>query len=96
MVLTLAASQASTNASQQEYAQPKQGYSLQLPSEWVLKEKAGADVLFQDPLKGSTSVGVTVAPVRVKTIADFGDLDSVGEKLLKAEKDKVRPDNCVG
>lgn len=37
----------------------------------------------------STAVGVTVNPVRVKSIEEFGTLDVVGEKLLDAERKKV-------
>jgi hypothetical protein len=38
----------------------------------------------------STSLGVTVNPVRVARIQDFGTLDVVGERLLDAERKKVR------
>jgi hypothetical protein len=37
----------------------------------------------------STSLGVTVNPVRVARIQDFGSLDVVGERLLEAERKKV-------
>jgi hypothetical protein len=51
---------------------------------------AGADVLFEDPARRSTSVGVTVSPVRVASIEQFGDLQAVGKRLLDAERKKVR------
>lgn len=50
----------------------------------------GADALIEDPSKRSTSVGVTVNPVRVQNIKDFGTLDDVGQKLMQAEQKKVR------
>jgi hypothetical protein len=47
-------------------------------------------VLFEDPARRSTSVGVTVSPVRVASIEQFGDLEAVGKRLLDAERKKVR------
>ena len=47
-------------------------------------DKAGADSLFQDPAKKSTSVGVTVYPVMISRLEEFGSLESVGDKLLGA------------
>lgn len=41
-------------------------------------------------LHRSTSVGVTVNPVRVDRIEAFGTLDLVGQRLLEAERKKVR------
>jgi hypothetical protein len=46
-------------------------------------------VLFEDPERRSTSVGVTVSPVRVASIDQFGDLQAVGQRLLQAEQKKV-------
>jgi hypothetical protein len=48
-------------------------------------------VLFEDPERRSTSVGVTVSPVRVATIGQFGDVAAVGQRLLEAERKKVGP-----
>jgi hypothetical protein len=72
-----------------DFVNPQQGYSLRIPSTWDRKDKAGADVLFENPEKKSTNVGITVTPVRVNTIEKFGTVESVGEKLLGAEKAKV-------
>lgn len=68
---------------------PKQGYRLVLPQGWRKVDKAGADALFEDPARTSTSLGVVVNPVRVKDIASFGSLEDVGQKLLEAERKKV-------
>ncbi|GIL79873.1 hypothetical protein Vretifemale_9042 [Volvox reticuliferus] len=70
------------------YSNAKQRYSLMVPSSWDVKGKAGADVLFEDPLRRSTSVGVTVNPVKVASIQQFGTLGDIGDKLLQAEKKK--------
>ena len=46
--------------------------------------KAGADSLFRDPAKKSTNVGVTVYPVTIASLEQFGDLTAVGQRLLGA------------
>ncbi len=51
--------------------------------------KAGADALFVDPQRKSSTLGVTVSPIRVDSLDAFGDLDSVAARLLQAEKAKV-------
>jgi hypothetical protein len=76
-------------AAQRTFVSEKQGYKLDLPGEWQDKSKAGADALFEDPQQPSTSVGVTVAPVRVSSIEQFGDLNAVSTRLLAEEKKKV-------
>ena len=48
--------------------------------------------MFEDPARRSTSAGVTVSPVRVASIEQFGALDAVGATLLETEAKKVR---CV-
>ncbi|EFJ49441.1 hypothetical protein VOLCADRAFT_117237 [Volvox carteri f. nagariensis] len=70
------------------YNNAKQRYTLMVPSTWDVKGKAGADVLFEDPSRRSTSVGVTVNPVKVASIQQFGELGQVGNKLLEAERKK--------
>lgn len=71
-----------------KFVSSKNGYELQLPVAWESKGKAGADALFENPARKSTNVGVTVSPVRVNAIADFGDVQAVGDRLLAAERDK--------
>ena len=51
--------------------------------------QAGAEVLFEDPEERSTSVGITIYPVRVASLEQFGRLEDVGERLLQAEMGKV-------
>ncbi|KAL4519929.1 hypothetical protein Ndes2526B_g01515 [Nannochloris sp. 'desiccata'] len=70
------------------YANPAQNYSFQRPESWEQVEKAGADVLFRDPIKKSSTLGMTVLPVMVPTLDTFGSLEVVAEKLVAAEKAK--------
>ena len=50
---------------------------------------AGADVLFVEPASKAGDIGVTVSPVRIKSLEQFGDLTAVGDRLLAAERSKV-------
>ena len=52
-------------------------------------EKAGANVLFEEPEKRSNNIGVVVSPVRIKSLEDFGTPQFVADKLINAEKRKV-------
>jgi hypothetical protein len=56
----------------------------------VQVEKAGATVLFEDPSKRGNTIGVVVNPVRIASLKDFGTPDVVAEKLLAAERKKVK------
>lgn len=51
---------------------------------------AGADVLFVEPRSKGADVGITVSPVRIASLEQFGDLAAVGDRLLAAERSKVR------
>lgn len=72
-----------------EYVNGKQGYRIDRPSRWEQTSKAGADVLFTDPLKKSTTVGVTVNPIKIAGLEQFGDVETVRKKLVNTEKQKV-------
>lgn len=81
-----------------EFLNPKQGYRIDRPSSWEQTSKAGADVLFTDPVKKSTTVGVTVSPIKIAGLEQFGDVETVRKKLVNTEKQKVglMPfDSCV-
>jgi len=77
------------------FSNPSQGYSLQRPSDWEQVEKAGADVLFRDPSQRYATLGVTVLPVMIQSLEKFGSLDSVGDKLLNAERAKESTLNAI-
>ena len=64
---------------------------------------AGADILFVEPASKAGDIGVTVSPVRIKSLEQFGNLTAVGDRLLAAERSKVSifllldamaPDTC--
>ncbi|KAL3161295.1 hypothetical protein ABBQ38_009651 [Trebouxia sp. C0009 RCD-2024] len=71
-----------------EYVNSKQGYVLDRPTSWEQTSKAGADVLFTDPLRKSTTVGVTVNPIKIVGLQQFGDVETVRKKLIDTEKQK--------
>ncbi|KAL0043736.1 hypothetical protein WJX82_003799 [Trebouxia sp. C0006] len=71
-----------------EYVNPKQGYRIDRPSSWEQTSKAGADVLFADPAKKSTTIGVTVSPIKIAGLEQFGDVETVRKKLMNTEKQK--------
>jgi hypothetical protein len=60
-------------------------YSIQYPSTWEVSSKAGADVLF----KGSgVNVGITILPVRISRVEEYGTVEQVAEKIVQTEKAK--------
>ncbi|GFR47895.1 hypothetical protein Agub_g9642 [Astrephomene gubernaculifera] len=84
----ITASSSSSSETLTEYGNAKQQYRLLVPASWDVKGKAGADVLFEDPSRRSTSVGITVSPVKVSSLEQFGGLREVGDRLLQAERNK--------
>lgn len=76
-------------SSQHLSAGPSVLTSLPTPRNLCESSSLGADVLFEDPSRRSTSVGITVNPVKVVSLEQFGRLGEVGEKLLAAERNKV-------
>lgn len=58
------------------------------PSGWTRIQKDGAAVLFGEPESRINNMGVTVAPVTVPSLREFGSLQFVTDKLVKAERDK--------
>lgn len=76
------------------YENAKQKYRLQRPNGWEQTSKAGADVLFKATGLKSTDLGVTVNGIRIKRLAQLGDVKAAGERLLEAEKKKVSTTFC--
>lgn len=56
--------------------------------------ETGADVLFVEPRSKAADVGITVSPIRIRSLEQFGDLAAVGERLLTAERSKVLCSSC--
>lgn len=46
-------------------------------------------MLFADPAKKSTTIGVTVSPIKIAGLEQFGDVETVRKKLMNTEKQKV-------
>lgn len=63
-------------------------YELSYPSTWEVTSKAGADVLLKDPERGGTTLGVTILPVRIESVDEYGSVVDVGQKIIAAEKSK--------
>ena len=57
----------------------------------LIAKCAGADVLFVG--KGA-DVGVTVSPIRINSLREFGTVEAVGDRLLGAEKAKASHSCC--
>ena len=68
----------------------KQNYRLQRPRDWEQVNKAGADALFKATTAKSTDIGVTVNAVKIQRLNQLGDVKAAGERLIAAEKKKVR------
>lgn len=61
------------------------------PANWERTEKSGATVLFVDPERKSTTLGVVVNPVRIEALEQFGTLLEVSKRLQDVEREKARP-----
>jgi|TARA_B110000483_G_scaffold33697_1_gene40977 hypothetical protein len=71
-----------------EYVDETNNFHLSYPREWVLEKKAGATALFKNPSVKYASIGVTVTPVRIDSLKEFGSLEDIGAKLVEAESKK--------
>ena len=71
-----------------EYVDETNNFHLSYPTEWVLEKKAGATALFKNPSVKYASIGVTVTPVRIDSLKEFGSLEDIGAKLVEAESKK--------
>ena len=52
-------------------------------------------MLFVEPQSKAADVGVTVSPIRIRSLEQFGNLAAVGDRLLAAERSKVGDGGCV-
>lgn len=71
------------------YSNKQDRYHIEYPAAWKETSKSGASILLQDPDRKSSTVGVTVTPVRIATLEEIGDASAVADKLIAAEKAKV-------
>jgi predicted Zn-dependent protease len=63
-------------------------FRLEYPDGWQVVNKAGATLLLRDPTQKYSQIGVTVTPVKIASLLEFGSVHDIGEKLLKAEASK--------
>lgn len=63
-------------------------YTIRYPSTWELSSKAGADVLFKDTQRRGVNLGISILPVRIESVQDYGTVDEVAEKILQTENAK--------
>ena len=63
-------------------------FQLEYPKYWEQVSKAGATLLLRDPTEKYTQIGVTVSPVKISSLAEFGTVHDIGVRLLKAEAAK--------
>lgn len=52
-------------------------------------------MLFTDPANKSTTVGVTVSPIKIESLEKFGDVETVRKRLVATEKQKVCGVQCA-
>ncbi|WCJ37827.1 Photosystem II reaction center PsbP family protein [Euphorbia peplus] len=71
----------------EKYIDSKEGFTLLKPSSYLMVDKAGATVLFEET-NNKNNIGVVVNPVRLSNLAQFGTPHFVADKLIQAEKRK--------
>jgi hypothetical protein len=71
-----------------EFVDSKKRFRLAYPREWNVLGKAGADLMIQDPADKYSHVGVTVSPVKISSLSEFGSVHEIGLKLSRAEAAK--------
>ena len=73
----------------QAYVDEDNGFVLTPPPRWARGSKGGAAVIFSDPEYKYNNLGVTVTPVKVATLQEFGAIEDAADRLLAFEKKKV-------
>ena len=66
----------------------EESFRLEYPVGWQQLSKAGATLLLRDPADKYSQIGVTVSPVKISSLTEFGTVHEIGERLLKAEAAK--------
>lgn len=70
------------------FTDDKNLFCLAYPEGWEVVNKAGATLLLRDPAEKYSQIGVTVSPVKISSLSEFGSVHEIGEKLLRAEAAK--------
>ena len=72
------------------YRDPGRRYEITVPLSWIQSEKPGAEVLFKNRQRSSSNLGITINPVKVASLTNFGSLEEIGERLFNVERQKVK------
>jgi len=70
------------------YQDTKRFFRVKYPLGWEHVNKQGAALFLRDPKDFRAQIGVTVAPIKIGSLSEFGSVREVGERLLKAESMK--------
>mmetsp|Transcript_42951 Transcript_42951/g.69101 ORF Transcript_42951/g.69101 Transcript_42951/m.69101 type:complete len:173 (+) Transcript_42951:81-599(+) len=75
------------------FTDKKNLFRIAYPVGWQVVNKSGATLLLCSPADKYSQIGVTVSPVKIASLAEFGSVHEIGEKLLRAEaaKDSTMP-----
>ena len=76
------------NSDMAVFTDRKNLFRLEYPVGWQQLSKAGATLLLRDPADKYSQIGVTVSPVKISSLTEFGTVHEIGERLLKAEAAK--------
>jgi hypothetical protein len=77
-----------TTANTAVFVDRKNLFRVEYPQTWQPVSKAGAALLLRDPSMKYSTIGVTITPVKIHSLKEFGDAREVGQKLLAAEAAK--------
>ena len=67
------------------YQDTKRFFRVKYPLGWEHVNKQGAALFLRNPKDFRAQIGVTVAPIKIGSLSEFGSVREVGERLLKAE-----------
>lgn len=73
-----------------KYEDPKQRFEISIPLDWPASEKPGAEILFKKAKRNSTNLGITIYPVKISNLDQFGSLEDIGNRLLETERKKAK------
>jgi hypothetical protein len=77
-----------TTANTAVFVDRKNLFRVEYPQTWQPVSKAGAALLLRDPSMKYSTIGVTITPVKINSLKEFGDAREIGQKLLAAEAAK--------
>lgn len=60
-------------------------YTIRYPQAWDVSSKAGADVFLKST---GVTVGITILPVRISRVEEYGTVEKVADKIVQTERAK--------